>query len=89
LIEGYEVTVSEAMMQKLIPEFDQPGDTVKGSQKIVDLLRGEWPVVGGGHKLPARVALGDDAYENIENVYAARLKENKEWEDWISKTSYD
>jgi hypothetical protein len=73
----------------IIPKFEQSGDTVKGSQRIVDLLRADWPAVGGGHKLPARVALGDDAYESIEEVHMSRLKEHKEWEDWICKISYE
>jgi len=90
-IEDYKTTAVETTRQFYVPTYAQPGDTAKGSQRIVDLLRGDWPgaEIGSGSKIPVRLALGDHAYKNLEEVYASRLEKNKEWRDWICGCNYE
>ena len=84
----------------LVPSFEQPGDPIKAAQRIVDLLGNSWGkkhlngsangngVANGGHKLPPRIALGDDAYGLVKEYYGKRLEENEQWKDWICGTNY-
>lgn len=77
-------------MKTLLNEnFEQPHDPAKGAQRIVDLVRGDLPDNLRGKRVPARIALGDDAYGSIKDVYGSRLKENDEWKEWICGTAFD
>jgi len=56
----YKTTIVEWIRQNHGDVFVQPGDPVKGSQRIVDLLRGDWQNAERGVKTPpVRLALGD------------------------------
>jgi len=85
----YKPTIIEWIRRNHSDGPVQPGDPVKGSQRIVDLLRGDWQNAERGTKTPVRLALGDDAYRNVEERYNLRLKENSEWRDWICGCDYD
>jgi len=89
IIKDYDNTPTGANRSFYDLTFEQPGDPVKGSQKIVDLLRGDWHGATKGKKLPARLALGDDAFGSVKEHYESRLKENDEWRDWICGTDFD
>jgi len=78
-IEDYRGTEVDETFNRLTPSFKQPGDAVKLAQRIVDLLRGDWPGLEKGKKIPARLALGDDAYGNVKEAYEGRLRETDEW----------
>jgi hypothetical protein len=84
----YDGTAVAEFRQGHNDSLEQPGDPVKGSQRIVDLLKGNWPGAEKGKYLPVRLALGDDAYEYLKENYEPRLKENAKWHDWICGVSY-
>ncbi|KAJ2968508.1 hypothetical protein NUW58_g10207 [Xylaria curta] len=65
----------------------QPGDVVKGSKIIVDVLTGSG--VAAGKEFPMRVILGRDCMNGIQDKIARTEKLIKEWEDVITSTDYD
>jgi len=90
IVKDYDGTGVGANRSIYNTVLKQPGDPVKGSQRIVDLLRGDWQGAGPqGKKLPARLALGDDAFGAVRKHYESRLKGNDEWRDWICGTDFD
>jgi hypothetical protein len=88
-IKDYEGTIVEQTLNEIDPSWEQPGDPAKGAQRIVDLLRGDWPGSEIGKKIPARLALGDDAYESVKEMYGKRLKANEEWREWSSGVNFE
>jgi len=82
-IEDYKNTEVQETFDRLNPSFKQPGDPVKGAQRIVDLLRGDYPGSEIGKKIPVRLALGDDAFRRLKEFYGRRLDESERWRDWI------
>jgi len=90
-IPEYESTIVGTTRRILTSDLKQPNDPVKGSKKIVDLLRGEWPaqIKGTNRKLPTRIVLGDDGYQLVKEWFEKRLKENEEWKEWICGTNFD
>ncbi|KAI1147195.1 NAD(P)-binding protein [Nemania diffusa] len=66
---------------------NQPGDVVKGSKVIVDVLTGSG--VAAGKQFPMRVILGRDCMNGIRDKIAATEKLMKEWEDVIVSTDHD
>jgi hypothetical protein len=89
MIKDYDGTPAVAVRAYLNEGFDQPGDPIKGAQKIVDLLRGDWQIPNGVNKIPGRLALGDDAFGTVKEMYGSRLKQNEEWKDWICGNDCD
>jgi hypothetical protein len=89
MIAEYDDTIVGASYRHFNDSLEPPGDPAKGSKRIVDLLRGDWPGIEKGKKLPVRLALGDDVYEYVKENYEFRLKENAEWRDWICGVSYE
>jgi len=87
-IPAYEDTPAGTMRKYYgVVNRAQVGDPAKAAVKIVALLRGDVDIPG--RTLPVRIALGDDAFEDVRQWYGQRLKENEEWEDWIRGTSFD
>lgn len=79
--------------QYLSPSLEQDGDPVKGSQRIVDLLsgpeKGNWPAhLREGGKIPTRIALGDEAFQEVNTWFGRRLRENEEWKERICGTDF-
>jgi len=88
-IGDYVNTPVAESMKILSSSFEQPGDPVKGAQRIVDLLRGDWPGSEIGKKIPARLALGDDAHGSVKDMLEGRLRENELWREWSCGTDFD
>lgn len=65
----------------------QPGDPVKGVQRIIDTVKGENDAAG--KEFPVSLALGSDAVEQIRKKCNETLKLLGEWESVSSNTSYD
>lgn len=65
----------------------QPGDIIKGSRVIIDVLTQSWSATGRG--IPIRLPLGPDAIEMIGNKCRETLKLLDEWKDIISMTNHD
>lgn len=63
-----------------------PGDTKRGVEVILDLIRGE----GGaqGREVPKALPLGTDCFEAVESVCTGALETLKEWKDVIVSTDY-
>jgi hypothetical protein len=88
ILPAYEETIAGAS-RKLYAEVSQKqmGDPLKAATNIVALLGGESGLAG--RALPVRIALGDDAFADVQKWYGNRLKENEDWKDWICGTSFD
>lgn len=65
----------------------QPGDPVKGAQVIVEALTQTGRCEG--RKLPARLALGADAYEVINGYMDTQRTTMEDWKDLITSTNHD
>ncbi|KAI8623967.1 NAD(P)-binding protein [Xylariaceae sp. FL1651] len=65
----------------------QPGNVVKGSKVIVDVLTGTG--VAAGKAFPIRLVLGRDCMNDIHAKIARTQKLLKEWEDVIVSTDHD
>jgi hypothetical protein len=67
--------------------YEQVGDPRKAAERIVDLGKGEG--FASGMKLPARLALGDDALQELKKSYEGRLETAGKWQPWITGTNFD
>ena len=65
---------------------NQPGDPVKGAKIIVEALTGTGRCEG--RKLPARLALGNDAVKYIGGVMDGNRKQLDEWAELVSMTDH-
>lgn len=65
----------------------QPGDPKKGAKVVVEALTGTGRCVG--RKVPARLALGQDAVGYIGGVMDANRKDLEEWKDVVASTNHD
>jgi len=88
-IDDYKGTRVDEVFERLDHSFEQPGDPAKGARRIVDLLSGDWPGSESGKKIPARLALGEDAYGTVKKIYNGRLQENEEWREWTCGVNFD
>ncbi|KZS89152.1 putative short-chain oxidoreductase [Sistotremastrum niveocremeum HHB9708] len=84
-IPDYDETAG-VMAKHLTEDFHQPGDPIKGAQRIFEALKGEG--FARGKTLPVRLALGDDSYGNILDWSARRMTEAKEWKEWSTGTDF-
>ena len=66
---------------------NQPGDVVKGSRVIVDILTESG--VAEGKSVPMRVVLGSDCSTGIRDKLAATVKLLDEWESITTRTDHD
>jgi hypothetical protein len=66
---------------------NQPGDVVKGSKVIVDILTRTG--VAEGKKVPIRVALGSDSVPVIRSKLQETEELLKEWEGIITNTDHE
>ncbi|KAJ5465164.1 uncharacterized protein N7458_000850 [Penicillium daleae] len=83
-LEDYR-TISEAVA-KNFDDFNgnQPGDTVKGVQRIVDVVKGENEA--SGKPWPALLPLGSDAVSTIRNKCEQTLRDLEVWEAFAKST---
>lgn len=65
----------------------QPGDPVKLSEIVVDLVRGEG--VAKGREVPFRLPLGIDCYDEIKAKCEETLKLLEDWKDVIRGTDHE
>jgi hypothetical protein len=65
----------------------QPGDPVKGVRRLIEAVTHEG--LAQGKRLPARVALGKDAYERVGSRLARFEKEKEEWKEWTNESWRD
>lgn len=63
---------------------NQPGDTVKGVQRIVDVVKGENEA--SGKLWPALLPLGSDAVSTIRNKCEQTLRDLEVWEAFAKST---
>ncbi|TGJ85716.1 hypothetical protein E0Z10_g3077 [Xylaria hypoxylon] len=77
------------MTRKALVEVNnhQPGDVVKGSKVIVDVLTGS--DAAAGKEFPIRIMLGRDCINDIRAKMARTEKLIKEWEDISVSTDHD
>lgn len=61
-----------------------PGDARKGSELVVDAVRGEGSC--SGKELPLRLPIGSDTFGIMRDDLQKRLQVCDEWEDIMSKT---
>ncbi|KAI1132783.1 NAD(P)-binding protein [Nemania abortiva] len=80
-------SVEEARNALNLYNNKQPGDVVKGSKVIVDVLTGSG--VAAGKEFPMRLVLGRDAMDGIRAKMAATDELMKEWEDATVSTDHD
>ena len=66
---------------------NQPGDVVKGSRVIVDILTESG--VAKGKTVPMRVVLGSDCSAGIRDKLDATIKLLDEWEPITTRTDHD
>ena len=72
--------------QLVVVDSNQPGDVVKGSKVIVDMLTGTG--VAQGKELPVRVVLGPDCEQTIRDKCSQSLAILDEWKDVIKSTNH-
>lgn len=86
-IDAYKTGPTGDLM-KLLDDFNnnQPGDPLKGSKILVDLLTGTG--VGEGRELPGRVVLGSDVVATIRKKCADTLALVDEWEAVALSTDF-
>ncbi|KAJ5891746.1 uncharacterized protein N7473_007974 [Penicillium subrubescens] len=77
--------ISEAVAKKF-DDFNgnQPGDTVKGVQRIVDVVKGESDACG--KPWPSSLPLGSDAVSLIRKKCENTLRDLEAWEDFAKST---
>jgi hypothetical protein len=63
---------------------NQPGDTVKGVQRIVDVVKGEKEAAG--KPWPSSLPLGSDAVSSIRKKCEQTLRDLEVWEDFAKST---
>lgn len=73
-------------MAKQFDNFNgnQPGDTVKGVQRIVDVVKGEKDA--SGKPWPSSLPLGSDAVSLIRKKCENTLRDLEAWEDFAKST---
>ena len=86
-IEDYQELV--AGLQAFIEGGDgnQPGDTVKGVERMIDVLKGEG--MAKGRQMPKRLPLGPDLIERTKARCNEVIGIVNEWEDVIGSTNLD
>ena len=85
-ISAYDAVCAQ-VREGYTASFEQDGDPRKAAERIVDLGKGEG--FASGLKLSARLSLGDDALQQLKEVYEERLKSTEEWRPWITGTNFD
>jgi NAD(P)-dependent dehydrogenase (short-subunit alcohol dehydrogenase family) len=87
-IADYDKSVGASV--KFLAEMDgvQPGDPVKGAQRIVDVLTRSGEATGL-RGIPSRLALGLDAFENIRAKSEMMVKQLDEWKELSLGTEHD
>ena len=65
---------------------NEPGDSVKAGEVLVDLVRGEG--VAAGREVPILIPLGPDTLDTIGTVSDSYAKTREEWKDVILSTAY-
>lgn len=66
---------------------NQPGNPVKGSKLIVEVLTGTGRCAG--RKLPSRFVFGSDAVATVDGILEKHKKELDEWRDITVTTDCD
>lgn len=85
--EDYKPVTEALFSQFKGAHQQQPGDPVKGVQRIIDVVKGENGAAG--KEFPLSVALGSDAVAHIRQKCNDTLKLLEEWEDVSSNTDLD
>lgn len=87
-IPDYDNTPTRAAIEESnSQDHKQPGDLVKGSKIIVDILTQTG--CAAGRKIPVRVALGAEACELMRDKCKDTLALLEEWKDVVSDTNHD
>ncbi|KIW13492.1 hypothetical protein PV08_08680 [Exophiala spinifera] len=88
VIDDYTDTVVGQVRNALDSvDNNQPGDVVKGSKVIVDVLTRTG--AAAGREIPIRLVLGRDCVETIRQKCESTLKLLNEWEPIITSTDHD
>lgn len=84
-IQDYAETIDQADSALAAYSGNQPGDPVKGAERVLDIVRGEgeakgkaWPKTG--------VRLGTDVYEAVKLECESTLADLEEWKDVTCST---
>ncbi|KAJ9644390.1 hypothetical protein H2204_001742 [Knufia peltigerae] len=88
VIDDYtDTTVGDVRRALDTVDNKQPGDVVKGSKVVVDVLTR----TGGaaGRDIPLRIVLGKDCVQGIRQKCADTLKLLEDWEPIITSTDHD
>lgn len=79
--KDFFAVVQEAIQRR---NGKQPGDTQKGVQRMVDVIRSEG--FAAGRPLPNRLPLGSESLKIIKEKCFETLRICSEWEDLITST---
>lgn len=83
-IPAYE-PFNEALAQQLSQVYgNEPGDSVKGVARMIDVLTGTG--MAAGKEFPPRLPLGTDSLRVIRAKCQATLKICDDWEEFIEST---
>lgn len=86
-IEDYKPVTEALYGQFRSYHRQQPGNTAKGVQRIVDVVKGEGKAAG--RELPEFLALGGDAVDHIKANCEMTLAVLEQWKDVSSDTTFD
>ncbi|GAD91995.1 hypothetical protein CIMG_06649 [Paecilomyces variotii No. 5] len=87
-IPEYDGTAARKGMQRLeVMDNKQPGDIVKGTKVIIDVLTQSG--TAAGKDIPLRLALGADSYEIISGKCQQTIALLNEWKDISTPTNHD
>ncbi|KAF3479450.1 short-chain oxidoreductase [Arthroderma uncinatum] len=87
-IPDYDNTPTRAAIEESNSlDHKQPGDLVKGSKIIVDVLTQTG--CAAGRRIPVRVALGAEACDVLKDKCKDTLALLEEWKDIVSDTNHD
>ena len=68
---------------------NQPGDTKKAVERMIDVVKGEGMAKGQGGQFPVRMPLGTDGLMAVREKCLATLRVCEEWKEIITSTDVD
>ena len=86
-VPEYERFYEETLPSIAAESGNQPGDPRKLVDIVLDLVKGEG--VAEGRKVPLRVLLGQDAWEEVGGKLRGTLADMQEWEAVTRSTDLD
>ncbi|KAH6616846.1 oxidoreductase,short chain dehydrogenase-like protein [Boeremia exigua] len=86
-IDGYQTQVDEAFKLYKGVSGQQPGDPIKGANRIIDMVKGEG--LAKGKDLPTTLMLGEDSWGMAKKKAEDQLKLLSQWEEASCNLSFE